>query len=61
MGSSAILVGGGGGEVLPEGWHTVYFIVDKMMASTLVERPYAGGQGEDSSSVLVNRRWLNLT
>ena len=48
------------GEVIPEGCHTVDFIVGKLMASTLVERPSAGGRGMGSSSVLVNHRWIDI-
>ena len=43
---SASLLGGGAVEVIPEGWHTVDFIVEELMASNLAERPSTGGGGQ---------------
>ena len=51
---------GGGVNVFPEVWHTIYFTVDELMASTLVERLYVGGIRMGFSYILVNRRWLDL-
>ena len=50
-----------GFEVLPKGWYTVDFTVDELMSSTLMERLSAGGWIMGSLSVLVHRRWLDLT
>ena len=55
---SEFLMGGFG--VVPKGWHTVDFIVDEMMDSTLVERQYVFGRRIDWLSNLVNIWWLNL-
>ena len=59
VGSRAGLLGKGGG-VVPEFWYPVYFIVDRLIASTLLDRLPVGGRRIGLSSVLVKLRWLDL-
>ena len=46
--------------ILPEGWVPVDFTMDKIIASTFVDRLSSGGFGMGSSSVSLNYRWLDL-
>ena len=59
-GYSQSFLGGGGVEFLPEKYNPVDFIVDKLMASTLVERPSDGRRGVGSLFVLVNLQCPDL-
>ena len=51
----------GGLIVLSGGWQPFVFTIDELIASTFVERLSTGGFWIGSSSVLINRRCLDIS